>query len=67
MRDPLNIWATWREIHQQPQVWRDWGQLLDVASLRNWIADQHVDEIWLCGAGSGSVNGQTIEIAGGQT
>jgi hypothetical protein len=22
--------------------------------------------LWLCGAGSGSVNGQTIEIAGGQ-
>ena len=60
MSDSLNIWATWREIHQQPQVWRDWGQALDMAGLRGWIADQHVDNIWLCGAGTSAYIGDII-------
>ena len=63
MSDPLNIWATWREIHQQPQVWRAWGQALDVTDVRTWIAQQDHDEIWLCGAGTSAYIGDIIAAA----
>jgi tagatose-6-phosphate ketose/aldose isomerase len=52
--------ATWREIHAQPDIWRQWGAGLDVAGLRAWIAAQGVDEIWLCGAGSSAYIGEVI-------
>ena len=63
MTDTLNTWATWREIHQQPAVWRSWGQALDVAGLRSWIADQNADEIWFCGAGTSAYIGDIIAAA----
>ena len=60
MNDDLTKWATWREIHQQPQIWRDWGNALDVTGLRAWIADQDADDIWLCGAGTSAYIGDII-------
>ena len=67
MSDPrdtsLETWATWREIHQQPQVWRDWGRALDVEGLRAWISDQNADDIWLCGAGTSAYIGDIIAAA----
>lgn len=63
MTDTLNSWATWREIHQQPAVWRAWGAALDVADLRAWIADQNVDEVWFCGAGTSAYIGDIIAAA----
>ena len=57
---PLSQTATWREIHAQPSIWRDWGAQLDVAGLRAWIADLQVAEIWLCGAGSSAYIGEII-------
>ena len=63
MTHPLDTWATWREIHQQPAVWRDWGQALDVAGLRAWIAAQNADEVWFCGAGTSAYIGDIIAAA----
>ncbi len=63
MTHALDHWATWREIHQQPTVWRDWGQTLDVAALRAWIAAQNTDEVWFCGAGTSAYIGDIIAAA----
>jgi tagatose-6-phosphate ketose/aldose isomerase len=60
MTPQLSKWATWQEIHQQPQVWRDWGQRLDVTGLRDWIAAQDFDEVWFCGAGTSAYIGDII-------
>lgn len=60
MNDDLNIWATWQEIHRQPDIWRAWGQSLDVAGLRGWISDQSFDEVWFCGAGSSAYIGDIV-------
>lgn len=51
---------TWREIHSQPDVWRDWGSTFDVCDLRGWIAAQDFDEIWFCGAGTSAYIGDII-------
>lgn len=60
MTDALAKWATWREIHQQPQVWRDWGAALDVSGLRTWIATQSFDSVWFCGAGTSAYIGDIL-------
>jgi len=56
----LSKWATWRETHQQPQVWRSWGETLDVAGLRAWIAEQDYEEVWFCGAGTSAYIGDIL-------
>ncbi|MEH6835723.1 MULTISPECIES: tagatose-bisphosphate aldolase [Falsihalocynthiibacter] len=56
----LGRWATWTEIHQQPDIWRDWGQALDVAGLRAWIASLDVEEVWFCGAGTSAYIGDIV-------
>lgn len=56
----LSQWATWCEIHLQPQIWRDWANTLDTANLRAWIAAQSVDEVWFCGAGTSAYIGDII-------
>ncbi len=63
MSTTLDTWATWREIHQQPAVWRAWGDALDVAGLRSWIATQNADEVWFCGAGTSAYIGDIIAAA----
>jgi tagatose-6-phosphate ketose/aldose isomerase len=55
--------ATWREIHAQPAIWRDWAGALDVAALRAWVAGLAVDEVWFCGAGSSAYIGDIIVAA----
>lgn len=60
MTDTLNTWATWREIHRQPDIWRSWASELDVAGLRAWVADQSYDEVWFCGAGTSAYIGDII-------
>lgn len=52
--------ATWREIHAQPAIWRDWGRQLDVLDLRHWVAALDVEEIWFCGAGSSAFIGEIV-------
>lgn len=58
----LQDWATYREINQQPEIWRGWadefGGKLD--AFRAWVAEQNVDEIWLCGAGTSAYIGDLI-------
>lgn len=63
MSTTLDTWATWREIHQQPAVWRAWGDALDVAGLRSWIAAQNADDVWFCGAGTSAYIGDIIAAA----
>lgn len=63
MSTTLDTWATWREIHQQPIVWRAWGEALDIDELRSWIADQNADEVWFCGAGTSAYIGDIIAAA----
>ena len=60
MTDDLSTWSTWREIHRQPEIWRNWAAELDVAGLREWIADQSFDEVWFCGAGTSAYIGDII-------
>ena len=55
--------ATWREIHAQPAIWRDWGRQLDVSGLRQWVDALGVAEIWFCGAGSSSFIGEVVVAA----
>lgn len=63
MTQDLERWATWREIHSQPDIWREWGATLDVAGLRSWIAAQSFDEVWFCGAGTSAYIGDIIAAA----
>ena len=66
MTPPLDRWATWREIHAQPAIWRDWGLRLDVAEARAWIAAQDFDEVWFSGAGTSAYIGDILaaELSG---
>lgn len=59
----LSKWATWREIHAQPDIWEGWGRTLDVAGLRDWIAGLAVEEVWFCGAGTSAYIGEIL-VAG---
>jgi len=52
--------ATWREIHAQPAIWRDWGAQLPVADLRAWVAATGVTEVWFCGAGTSAYIGDIL-------
>ena len=52
--------ATWREIHAQPGIWRDWGAALDVEALRDWVYAQAADEVWFCGAGTSAYIGDIL-------
>lgn len=60
MTQDLTAWATWREIHAQPAIWRAWGATCDVAGLRAWIDAQSFDEVWFCGAGTSAYIGDII-------
>ena len=63
MSNALNNWATWHEIHRQPAIWADWGQMFDVAHIRSWVAQQDFDEVWFCGAGTSAYIGDIIAAA----
>ncbi len=63
MTADLTTWATWREIHQQPYIWADWGYDLDVLGLRAWIAKQDYDHVWFCGAGTSAYIGDILAAA----
>ncbi|MBL1435377.1 MAG: SIS domain-containing protein [Rhodobacteraceae bacterium] len=57
--------ATYREIMQQPAIWRGWADDFGpkLAELRGWISAQNPDEIWLCGAGTSAYIGDLIAAA----
>jgi len=63
MSAPHAKWATWHEIHQQPDIWRSWGSALDVTALRDWVAAQSFDVVWFCGAGSSAYIGDMLAAA----
>ena len=63
MTGSLDQWATWHEIHSQPNIWRNWAATLDVAAIRAWIAEQSFDEVWFCGAGTSAYIGDIIAAA----
>ena len=62
----LSRWATWREIHAQPDAWLQLLSKHDIAALRHWIADQNTNEVWFCGAGSSAYLGDIL-VAGLRT
>ncbi len=57
--------ATYKEIMQQPAIWRAWGADFgpQLAALKAWITAQNPDEIWLCGAGTSAYIGDLIAAA----
>lgn len=59
----LSRYATWREIHAQPAIWRAWGQVLPVTELRAWVESLGVSEVWFCGAGTSAYIGEIL-VAG---
>lgn len=63
MSDELTQWATWGELHAQPNIWRGWAGRMDMAALRAWIAAQTYDEVWFCGAGTSAYIGDIL-VAG---
>ncbi|MEL6571394.1 MAG: tagatose-bisphosphate aldolase [Pseudomonadota bacterium] len=63
MSTTIDSWATWQEIHHQPAIWRKWGAVMDVPTLRQWIAAQSFDEVWFCGAGTSAYIGDIIAAA----
>ncbi len=60
MTQDLIRWHTWREITQQPAVWRAWGAAFDLEAARGWIAEQAFDEVWFCGAGTSAYIGDIL-------
>lgn len=55
--------ATWREIHAQPAIWRDWAASFDVDAVRNWVAGLGPRQVWFCGAGTSAYIGDIL-VAG---
>ena len=60
----LTPWHTWREIHAQPQIWRDFATELEAEAndLRRWIATD-ADAVWLSGAGTSAYIGDFVAAA----
>lgn len=58
----LQDWATYKEINQQPDIWRAWADEfgVELTALREWVVAQNPDEIWLCGAGTSAYIGDLI-------
>lgn len=62
-KDPLAQWATWREIHAQPDIWDVWGHRFPAGQIRSWIAGLNVSEVWFTGAGTSAYIGDIL-VAG---
>ena len=58
--DDLARWATWQEIHTQPDAWLDWIANFDASGLHQWINQLDVDQVWFCGAGSSAYIGDIL-------
>ncbi|MGE4610379.1 MAG: tagatose-bisphosphate aldolase [Paracoccaceae bacterium] len=58
----MQNWATYKEIHSQPAIWRGWADTFEkrAKELRDWISAEAPDEIWLCGAGTSAYIGDLI-------
>ena len=65
MSDMTTSWHTWREIHAQPDIWRDWEPVLahDLPGHLDWIDGLEIDEIWLSGAGTSAYIGDIVADA----
>ncbi|SMY06663.1 SIS domain-containing protein [Flavimaricola marinus] len=62
-KDPLAKWATWREIHAQPDIWDVWGHRFSEGRIRSWIAGLGVNEVWFTGAGTSAYIGDILVAA----
>ena len=60
MNADLDKWATWREIHAQPAIWRAWADAFDPTKISAWIDGLDIDQIWLSGAGTSAFIGDII-------
>lgn len=61
--EALSKWATWREIHAQPDIWEVWGHRFSAARIRTWIDAQAVTEVWFTGAGTSAYIGDILVAA----
>ncbi|MEM7256519.1 MAG: tagatose-bisphosphate aldolase [Pseudomonadota bacterium] len=59
----LSRWATWNEIHAQPDIWEAWQNNFDYREVRQWIKSLDIEEVWFCGAGTSAYIGDII-VAG---
>ncbi len=61
----LTTWATWREIHAQPDIWESFGPVVtkQADALRDWIAGTDASEVWFSGAGTSAYIGDFIAAA----
>ncbi|SLN50024.1 SIS domain-containing protein [Roseisalinus antarcticus] len=59
-RDDLSRWATWRELHAQPEIWRGWAEEFAAHEVRDWIASLDAPEVWFCGAGTSAYIGDIV-------
>lgn len=66
MTREISDWATWSEIHAQPDIWRHWAKACDFDAHRAWIAEQTFDAVWFCGAGTSAFIGDIL-VAGLET
>ena len=64
MIDMLEPSATKMEMEAQPSIWRQWSrQLLPLAAeIRQWLHKRAHEEIWLCGAGTSALIGDSLAI-----
>ena len=65
MTRAITEWATWKEIHAQPQIWRRYATELaeSAAELRAWVAASDCDVVWFSGAGTSAYIGDLIVAA----
>lgn len=56
---------TWKEIHAQPEIWRNWGPALApiAAEIRDWIAARGIRRVIFAGAGTSAFIGQALACA----
>lgn len=61
----LAHWATWREIHAQPDIWDAFGPVIAAQreDLRAWIKDCGATEVWFSGAGTSAYIGDFVAAA----
>jgi len=64
MSDEITQSATWREIMQQPAIWREWADILAplAENIRHEIKQKNIREIWFCGAGTSSFIGDIASV-----
>lgn len=56
----INQSHTWREIRNQPGIWRGWANDFDATEMRGWVKDLDIEQVWFCGAGTSAYIGDIL-------